>query len=275
MQIDSTLSLNNNVEMPILGLGVFRSPRGEATQRAVHDALEAGYRHIDTAAIYGNETDVGKAVHDSGIPRRDVFITTKLWNSDQGYESTLRAMDASLEKLQTDHVDLYLMHWPVPELRLESWRAMETILAEGKARAIGVSNFMKHHLQELLQHSDTVPAVNQIELSPYNYLERKSTVEYCREHDIAVEAYSPLTKGRKLEDPALVEIASHYEKTPAQVLIRWALQHSFIVIPKSNHPERILENGDVFDFEISRDDMNILDNANEALTTGWDPGNEI
>lgn len=215
-----TKFLNNGVTIPALGLGVFRSPAGEMTRNAVLHALEAGYRHIDTAKIYGNEESVGQAIRESGIPRSEIFLTTKLWNSDHGYDATLRACDESLTKLGFHAVDLYLVHWPVQGLRLETWRAMETLLAEGKARAIGVSNYMVHHLEELLEHANVVPAINQIELSPYNYLYRKEVVDLCRANDIQVEAYSPLTKAQKLHDPKLVELARKYSKTAAQILIR-------------------------------------------------------
>jgi diketogulonate reductase-like aldo/keto reductase len=244
---------------------------GEDTVNAVQYALKAGYRHIDTAKIYGNEQDVGKAIRQSHIPRDHIFITTKLWNSDQGYDSTLKALDKSLDRLGIDSVDLYLMHWPVEGLRLESWKAMEQGLKEGKAKAIGISNFLKPHIEELLQHSTVTPAVNQIELSPYNYLHRKDTIDFCIENNIHVESYSPLTKGRKLRDPKLVKIAEKYGKTPAQILIRWCLEHRFIVIPKSNKEHRIIENANVFDFSISSEDIAFLDRLNENLATGWDP----
>lgn len=271
MDIHTSKTLNNGVEIPVVGLGVFRSPPGKTTQKAIQLAFETGYRHIDTAHIYGNETDVGKAVARSGISREEIFVTTKLWNADQGYDSTLKACQKSLRTMNLEYVDLYLIHWPVPELRLESWRAMEKLLDEGQCRSIGVSNYMVHHLEELLEHSGVVPAVNQIELSPYNYRQRLDLLEFCRISNIAIEAYSPLTKGRKLQDPGLKEIAGHYEKTPAQVLIRWALQKGFIVLPKSVNPGRIRENASVFDFAISGEDMEILEGFNEDLSTGWDP----
>jgi diketogulonate reductase-like aldo/keto reductase len=271
MDINTTVTLNNGVKIPILGLGVFQSPPGGVTKRAVLDALEAGYRHIDTARIYGNERDVGRAVAESGIPREEIFVTTKLWNADQGYESTLDACELSLGKMDLDHVDLYLMHWPVEGRRLASWTAMEELLAKGKCRSIGVSNFMVHHLDELLGHAHVVPAMNQIEMSPYNYLQRKETIDLCHKAGIVIEAYSPLTKGKKLKDPRLVEMAERYGKTTAQLLIRWALEKGFVVLPKSVHKERIVQNADVFDFIISGADMAILDGFNENLATGWDP----
>jgi diketogulonate reductase-like aldo/keto reductase len=271
MNLQTKLILNNGVKIPVVGLGVYQAPVGEVTQNAVRYALEKGYRHIDTARVYRNEPDVGRALSDSGIPRNEVFVTTKLWNADQGYEKTLKACDASLERLGLEYLDLYLMHWPVQELRLESWKAMEKLQADGKCRSVGVSNFLVMHLGELLAQSDLVPAVNQIEISPYNYRQRIDTIRLCQDRGIALEAYSPLTKAQKLKDPRLLEIAGHYDKSAAQVLIRWALQKDFIVLPKSVHQHRIIENADVFDFSISTADMDILDGFNENLATGWDP----
>jgi diketogulonate reductase-like aldo/keto reductase len=269
LHLRSTRRLNNGVEIPLLGLGVFRAPRGEETHRAVSQALATGYRHIDTARIYGNERDVGAAVRDSGIPRAEIFVTTKLWNDDQGYESTLRACEQSLKELGLEYVDLYLEHWPVPGKRLDSWRAMEKLLTEGKCRAIGVSNFQQRHLEELLRHAKVAPAVNQVEFSPFLY--QADLLRYCESQGIALEAYSPLTKGRRLGHPTLVEVARRNSKTPAQVLIRWCLQHGIIVIPKSTRQERIHENSDVFGFELSAEDMRVLDGLNEDLRTSWDP----
>ena len=273
MNINSTKILNNGVAIPTLGLGVFRSPAGDLTKNAVLNALNAGYRHVDTAKIYDNEQSVGAAIRESGIPHSDIFVTTKLWNIDHGYDAALRACDESLTKLGLDTIDLYLVHWPVEGLRLETWRAMETLLAEGKVRAIGVSNYMVHHLEELLEQANVAPAVNQIELSPYNYLYRKEVVKLCRENDIQIEAYSPLTKAQKLNDPKLVRLAQKYGKTAAQILIRWVLQQAIVALPKSTNQERIRQNGDVFDFAISDEDMAYLETFNENLVTGWDPTN--
>ena len=264
-------ALPGDVHLPAIGLGVFQSLVGATTQNAVLAALEAGYRHIDTASIYRNEADVGEAVRRSGHNRADIFVTTKLWNDDHGYDAALRACDASLDRLGFEYVDLYLVHWPVPNRRLDTWRAMERILADGRARAIGVSNYMPRHLNELLANADTPPAVNQFELSPYNYGSRREAVDLCRENSIVVEAYSPLTKARKLDDPPLVAIAAAHKKTPAQVLIRWALEHQFVVLPKSSNPERIDQNFDVFDFELTESEMAELDGLDEGLVTGWDP----
>jgi len=269
ISIDTKVKLNNGVQMPIFGLGTYQTRSGKETQTAVLYALEAGYRLIDTAKIYGNEKDVGEVVRKSGIPREEVFITTKLWNSDHGYEAAIAACEKSLKSLGLSYIDLYLIHWPVEGLRNETWTAMETLQKEGKCRAIGVSNYMIWHLEELLRSSSTVPAVNQVEFSPYLY--QKDLLEFCRSHNIQLEAYSPLTKGQKLSDPKLVAIASRYSKSPAQMLIRWVLQHGVIVIPKSSKKERIFENADVFDFTISPEDKSVLDSFNENLRTSWDP----
>jgi diketogulonate reductase-like aldo/keto reductase len=269
LKIDTKVKLNNGVEMPLFGLGTFQMRSGKETQQAVLAALEAGYRLIDTAQMYGNEEDVGIAMKKSGIPREEIFITTKLWNSEHGYQKALNACEESLEKLGLPYVDLYLIHWPVQGLRNETWKAMVTLLEGGKCRAIGVSNYMIRHLEELVAHSDTVPAVNQVEFSPYLYL--SDLLEFCRKHKIQLEAYSPLTKGYKLNDQKLANVAKKYSKTPAQILIRWVLQKDVVVIPKSSHKERILENADVFDFEISPEDMKLLDSFNQNMRTSWDP----
>jgi len=271
LTIHSTMSLNNGVEIPRLGLGVYQSDPGDETRRAVLHALDAGYRHIDTAAAYRNEESVGAALAESGVPRADVFITTKLWNQDHGYEAALAALDRSLDRLGLDTVDLYIIHWPVEGHRLDSWRALEHALELGKARSIGVSNYLVRHLDEVLDEGTVVPAVNQIELSPYIFETRRDTVELCRSRGIALEAYSPLTKARKLDDPPLVAIAEKHGRTTAQILIRWALRKDFIVIPKSVHADRIRENANVFDFELDDEDMAALDALDEGLATGWDP----
>lgn len=266
------IRLNNGSSIPRVGLGVFQAAHGEETRRAVGEALRVGYRHIDTARIYGNEKDVGAAVRDSGVPRAEVFVTTKLWNGDQGYDAALRAFDASLAKLGFEYVDLYLIHWPVPEKRLESWRALEKLLAEGRAKAIGVSNFMVPHLEELLSHAKVVPAVNQIEVSPF--LQHREVRSFCAQKGIAIEAYSPLTKGARLGHPVIVSVAERVERSPAQVLLRWGLQQRMIVLPKSTRSARIAENAALFDFDLSREDMSKLDALEEGLVTGWDPRNQ-
>ncbi len=268
LSLQSTVTLNNGVAIPRLGLGVYRAARGEETRRAVRWALEAGYRHIDTARVYGNERDVGDAVRDSGLPRESIFLTTKLGNRDQGYDSALRACERSLKELGVEYVDLYLLHWPVPGRRLDSWRALEKLLADGRCRAIGVSNFMEHHLDELLARSRVVPALNQVEQHPF--LHQRSLLSACAARGIVVEAYSPLTKGVRLADPRLLAVARRQGRTAAQVLIRWSLQHDLVVIPKSSHEARIRENAQVYDFTLSAEDMRALDGLNEDLYTGWD-----
>jgi diketogulonate reductase-like aldo/keto reductase len=293
LPIETKLTLNDSHLIPQLGLGVWQTRAGATCEAAVLAALEAGYRHIDTAAMYGNEESVGAAIRMSGIPRENIFVTTKLWNSDHG--NPARALETSLRKLKLDYIDLYLIHYPVRERR-QSWRALEALRAEGKARSIGVSNFTIRHLTELLAETKTVPAVNQVEFHPYLY--QRDLLDFCAGEGIVIEAYSPLTKGVRLKDPKLVAVARKYKKTepqqatpwsrlplldrlsrvseiksPAQILIRWALQHGLVVIPKSANRRRIFEDADVFDFEISAEDMEILDRFNENLRTCWDPTN--
>jgi methylglyoxal/glyoxal reductase len=212
---------------------------------------------------------VGAALRESGVPREEVFVTTKLWNSDHGHDRTLSACEASLGRLGLSYVDLFLVHWPVQGLRLDTWRAMETLLAQGKCRAIGVSNYMIRHLDELLARARVPPAVNQVELSPFNY--PADLVRYCQARDIVLEAYSPLTKGLRLGHPAVVSLATKHRRTPAQILVRWALEHGFVVLPKSVRKERIEENAAVFDFSLTPDEVRALDALHEGLHTGWDP----
>ena len=271
LNIQSTVKLNSDVRMPILGLGVYQSPPGRVTRNAVNLALRVGYRHVDTARIYGNEADVGEAVRESGVPRGDLFIATKLWNSDQGYDSTLRACEASLKRLGLDYLDLYLVHFPVPDVRKESWRAMETLLKKGRCRAIGVSNFTIRHLEELIEESHVIPSVNQVELHPFLY--QKELLKYCQDRGIQVEAYSPLARGERLQDPRIASLATKYSKSPAQLMIRWGIEHGLVVIPKSTREELIRENSQVFDFDISDDDMRSLDSLDEDLRLNWDPTN--
>jgi len=265
-----TVTLNNGVEMPQLGFGVFQVPDDETTA-AVTAALEAGYRSIDTAAIYGNEAGVGRAVAASGLPREDLFITTKLWNADQGYDATLKAFDRSLAALGLDYVDLYLIHWPSParDLYRDTWRALERLAAEGRIRAAGVSNFQPAHLRRLMDGSSLVPAVNQIELHPG--LQQRELRALHAEHGIATEAWSPLAQGAVLDEPPLVKIAERHGKSPAQVVLRWHLQLGTIVIPKSVTPARIRENIDVFDFALSDDEMAEIAALDRGMRTGPDP----
>ena len=268
--IQSSIRLNNGVEIPRLGLGVYQTPPGRITQHVVRYALDIGYRHIDTAYIYGNESDIGKAVLESGVQREEVFVTTKLWNTDRvGYDYAIKACKQSLQRLGLTYLDLYLIHWPVHGINnnsIEVWKAMVHLLREGRARAIGVSNFSIDDLKQILNDSDVVPAVNQIEFHPFLY--QKDLLSFCERNSIQLEAYSPLTRGRRLNDPHIVNIARKYDnKTPAQILIRWSLQHDLVVIPKSIHEERILENSQVFDSELRAEDMKFLDSLNENLQT--------
>jgi diketogulonate reductase-like aldo/keto reductase len=267
--IDAPLVLNNGVTVPRMALGVFRSGAGAGTRDAVSAALSAGYRHIDTAQIYRNEAEVGASVRASGIPRAEIFVTTKLWNEDHGYDQTLRACTRSLAALKLDHIDLYLVHWPAEGKRRETWRAMETLLGDGRCRAIGVSNFMPRHLDELLEHAVTPPAVNQFEIHPF--LQQRDVVERCRAANIGVAAYSPLTKGLHLADPQLVEIAGRVGRHPAQVLLRWSLQKGYVVVPKSATPARIAENLTAFSFELDESTMQALDALDSGRRTAWDP----
>ncbi|MCH0558027.1 aldo/keto reductase [Streptomyces sp. MUM 16J] len=263
--------LNNGVEMPQLGFGVWQVPDTEA-ERVVTTALESGYRSIDTAAIYGNEEGTGKAIAVSGLPREDIFVTTKLWNSDQGYDSTLRAFDTSLEKLGLDYLDLYLIHWPVPSRGnyIDTYKALEKLHADGRVRALGVSNFLPEHLRRLASETSVIPTVNQIELHPY--LQQHAARAFHAEQGIATEAWSPLGQGRGLlEVPALIAIAQKHNRTPAQIVLRWHVQLGNIVIPKSVTPSRIKENIEVFDFSLDDEDLAAVSALNEDRRLGPDP----
>jgi 2,5-diketo-D-gluconate reductase A len=264
------LTLHDGVEIPQLGFGVFQIPP-EDTQEKVEEALAVGYRHVDTAAAYRNEAGVGAAIAASGVRREDVFVTTKLWNSEQGYDSTLRAFEQSLERLGTGHADLYLIHWPLPsrDLYLDTWRAFERIKEEGGVRSIGVSNFRVEDLERLESEAEQRPTVNQIELHPR--LQQSELRTWHAEHDVATEAWSPLAQGDLLEEGTIATVAAHHERTPAQVILRWHLQIGNVVIPKSATPERIRENFEVFDFELSEDDMAAIARLESGERTGPDP----
>jgi 2,5-diketo-D-gluconate reductase A len=264
------ITLHDGVQMPQLGFGVFQIPP-EETQEKVEEALAVGYRHVDTAAAYRNEAGVGAAIAATGVRREDVFVTTKLWNSEQGYDSTLRAFEKSVERLGTGNVDLYLIHWPLParDLFLETWRAFERIREEGGARSIGVSNFRVKDLERLKRDAERRPTVNQIELHPR--LQQAELRAWHAEHDVATEAWSPLAQGDLLEDGTIETVAAHHDRTPAQVILRWHLQIGNVVIPKSSNPERIRENFEVFDFELSEDDMAALERLDAGERTGPDP----
>lgn len=271
MNITTKVTLNNGVKIPVLGLGTYKMHPGEETYNACIWAIEIGYRHIDTATMYKNEEDVGRAIRDSGIERQEIFVTTKIWNDDQGYDNTLRAVEQSLKLLNTDYIDLELIHWPVPKLRKETWKALEKMYDEGICSAIGVSNYTISHLQELFNYANIQPVVNQVEFSPFIY--QKELLEFCEENNIKIQAYSPLARGRKFDHPLLLELSNKYKKTPAQIMIRWALQVGTIVIPKSSNKNRIKENADVFDFEIDKEDFHKLCSLNEGFRVSWNPEN--
>ncbi|HEX7280287.1 MAG TPA: aldo/keto reductase [Solirubrobacterales bacterium] len=265
------LTLHDGVEIPQLGFGVFQIPP-EETQERVEEALAVGYRHVDTAAAYGNEAEVGAAVAATGVRREDVFVTTKLWNSEQGYDSTLRAFDESLERLGTGHVDLFLIHWPLPsrDLFLDTWRAFERIREEGGTRSIGVSNFRVEDLERIGAEAERFPTVNQVELNPR--FQQAELRAWHADHDVATEAWAPLAQGDLLADDTLATVAAHHERTPAQAILRWHLQVGNVVIPKSSNPERIRQNFEVFDFELSEDDMAAIERLDSGERTGPDPG---
>jgi 2,5-diketo-D-gluconate reductase A len=264
------LTLHDGVELPQLGFGTWQIPE-EQTQEKVEEALAVGYRHIDTAAAYGNEAGVGAAIAASGVRREDVFVTTKLWNSQQGYDEALRAFEKSLGRLGTGHVDLYLIHWPLPsrDRYLDTWRAFERIKEEGGARSIGVSNFRVEDLERLEREAELLPTVNQIELHPR--FQQAELRAWHADHDVATEAWSPLAQGDLLEDDTIATVAAHHDRTPAQVILRWHLQVGNIVIPKSAHPERIRQNFEVFDFALSEDDMAAIERLDTAERIGPDP----
>jgi len=263
-----TVILQNGVAMPWFGLGVWQTPEGKVVEDSVRFALEAGYRHIDTAALYGNEVGVGNAIRQSGVPRQEIFVTSKVWNSDQGYDSTLKAFDATQEKLNLGTLDLYLIHWPVAGKYQDTWRALERLYAEGRVRAIGVSNFQSHHLDALLAKATVGPMVNQVELHPL--LSQTDLTQYCQSHGIQIEAWSPLMQGH-LDQPMLAALAEKYQKTKAQIVLRWDLQREIVTIPKSVHQDRIIENADVFDFELAEEDMQTIDEMNRNQRFGPDP----
>lgn len=268
-----TVTLNNGVTMPQLGLGVWQTKDGQEVETAVAAAIESGYRLIDTAAVYGNEAGVGRAIARSGVAREELFITTKLWNADQGYDKTLAAFNKSLSRLGLEYIDLYLIHWPMDssERFIDTWRAFEKLYADKKVRAIGVSNFNPHHLDDLLSGTTVVPVINQIELHPR--LPQIELREYGKQHGIQIEAWSPIggSGGNLLQEPALVAIGEKYGKSAAQVVIRWHIQNGVVVIPKSVHADRIAQNIDVFDFELNNDDMAVIDGMDTGERTGPDP----
>jgi diketogulonate reductase-like aldo/keto reductase len=267
--INDATVLPNGLKMPWLGLGSLYIPDGEAVENAVRWALEVGYRSIDTASFYENEVGVGQAIKQSGIPRAEIFVTSKVWNTEQGYDNTLAAFEASLKRLDMDYVDLYLVHWPVAGKFKETYRAMESIYESGRARAIGVSNFLIHHLADLLEEARIVPMVNQVEFHPF--LQQPDLQAFCRKHQIQLEAWRPIMKGRVRQVPELIELGQKYGKTPIQVTLRWILQHEIVAIPKSQNKQRIQDNADIFDFELEPEDMALIDGLDRGERLGPDP----
>ncbi|MBB3126394.1 diketogulonate reductase-like aldo/keto reductase [Paenibacillus rhizosphaerae] len=273
--VQSKTRLNNGIEMPWLGLGVFKVEEGSELVEAVKAAVKHGYRSIDTAAVYANETSVGQGIRealaDNGLKREDLFVTSKVWNADLGYESTIAAYETSLKKLGLDYLDLYLIHWPVAGKYKEAWRAMEQLYKDGRVKSIGVSNFQVHHLEDLMKDAEIVPVVNQVEFHPM--LTQKELRGFTKQHNIQLEAWSPLMQGELLNHPLLKEIADKYGKSIAQVILRWDLQHGVVTIPKSTKEHRIVENASLFDFELSQEDMDRIDGLNENRRVGPDPDN--
>ncbi|KZM49780.1 aldo/keto reductase [Labrenzia sp. OB1] len=266
--INDRVELNNGTRMPWLGLGVFQMSDDEARQACLH-ALDAGYRSLDTAAVYKNETGVGQALRETAFSRDELFVTTKLWNDDQRARRASSAFQESLDRLGTDYVDLYLVHWPVREHIAETWKAMEDIYSSGRAKAIGVSNFLPHHLEKLLAVADVVPTVNQVEFHPY--LVQPDLLGFCKDHKIVVEAWSPLMQGQVASEKTFAALGEKYGKTPAQIVLRWDLQHGLVTIPKSVRASRIQENAGIFDFELSEADMSVLDALDQTRRFGPDP----
>jgi diketogulonate reductase-like aldo/keto reductase len=269
--VQDTTTLYNGVKMPWLGFGVFKVKDGDEVVDAVKTAIKAGYRSIDTAKVYNNESGVAQGIRESGIAREDLFITTKVWNSDQGYESTLAAFEESMQRLELEYLDLYLIHWPVKGKYKDTWRALEKLHKEGRIRAIGVSNFQIHHLEDLMIDATVKPAVNQVELHPL--LTQKELRDYCSKHEIQIEAWSPLGQGNLMEYPLLQDIAAKYGKSPAQVILRWDLQNGIVTIPKSVTPERIHANTELYDFELTAEEIEQINGLNENKRFGSDPDN--
>lgn len=270
-RITDCTTLHNGVKMPWMGLGVYKAKEGKEVENAVKDALKLGYRSIDTAAAYRNEGGVGKALAEAEVAREEVFVTTKVNNPDQGYESTLQAFEESRKKLGLEYLDLYLIHWPVKDKYKDTWRALEKLYHEGLVRAIGVSNFQIHHLEDLFGTAKIIPMVNQVECHPY--LTQKELLTFCKQKNIQLEAWSPLAQGLAIKDQTVIHLSQKYQKTPAQILIRWDLQNGIVTIPKSVHENRIKENGQVFDFALAPEDMAMLDGMNENRRIGPDPDN--
>ncbi len=269
--IKGSVTLHNGVEMPYFGLGVYLSKDGSEVINAVKWAIQSGYRHIDTAAVYDNEEGVGEGIRASGIPREDIFLVSKVWNSEQGYDSTLKAFETSLKKLNTEYLDLYLIHWPEKGKYKETWRALEELYKQKRIRAIGVSNFLQHHLEDLMTDASIVPMVNQMEFHPY--LVQQDLLDFCKANKIQYEAWSPLMQGRIFDMDVFKEMAGKYKKTIAQLVLRWDLQKGVVTIPKSSKKQRIIDNAAIFDFSISKEDMAVLDGLDKGKRFGPDPDN--
>lgn len=269
--INATTILNNGVKMPVLGLGVYKAKSGKEVINSIHYALEAGYRHFDTATLYKNEEGVGEAIKSGGVPREELFITTKVWNDDQGYQKTLKAFEKSLKKLNMDYIDLYLVHWPVPEKYKDSWSALEKLYRDGKIKAIGLCNCLEHHITDVLNTCEIKPMVLQNEFHPM--LVQQPLLDFCKENNIQYEAWSPLMRGKILDNEVLKSLAAKYQKSVAQVVIRWDLQKGVVTIPKSVHKDRIIENAAVFDFELNEADMKLIDSLDRDERTGAHPDN--
>ncbi|MGB5355341.1 MAG: aldo/keto reductase [Eudoraea sp.] len=269
--IKGTFTLNNGIEMPYFGLGVYLSKDGQEVVNAVKWALDCGYRHIDTASIYKNETGVGKGIKESNVLREEVFVVSKVWNSDQGYETTLRAFEATLDRLGLEYLDLYLIHWPVSGKYKDTWRALEYLYEQKLVRSIGVSNFMEHHLVDLMEESSIVPMVNQMEFHPF--LAQQSLLDFCVKNQIQYEAWSPMMQGNIFTIEEFKELAKKYKKSIAQIVLRWDLQKGVITIPKSSKKERIISNADIFDFELDQEDVDKLDSLDKSKRFGPDPDN--
>ncbi|KKI89797.1 glyoxal reductase [Bacillus sp. SA1-12] len=269
--LSTTTALHNGVEMPLFGLGVFKVENGDEVVNAVKIALSTGYKSIDTASAYKNETGVGQGIRESNLLREEVFVTSKVWNSDQGYESTLKAFDESLNRLGLSYLDLYLIHWPVRGKYKETWKALEKLYRNGKVRAIGVSNFQIHHLEDLMQDAEIKPMVNQVEFHPR--LTQRDLLSYCKKNDIQLESWSPLMQGKLLDNEVLVQIGEKYNKTPAQVILRWNIQQDVVTIPKSVKEHRIIENASIFDFELTNEDIERINGLNQDKRVGSDPDN--
>ena len=268
-RITDRVTLNNGTQMPWLGFGVYDIPDGEQVEAAISQALTIGYRSVDTAASYRNERGVGKAIRESGIPREEIFLTTKLWNEDQRQKRTIQAFDESMDRLGLDYVDLYLIHWPVPGCYEETWQTMQQIYKSGRAKAIGVSNFQIQQLKDILSKEEVVPTVNQVEFHPF--LLQAELLQFCEANNIRVEAWSPLMHGQIISNPVVQKIAKKHNKSTAQITLRWDIQHGVVTIPKSKTPKRIAENADIFDFELSAEDMLALDALDQGKRVGPDP----